>query len=223
MIEPRKRGRPPSLRGMAKGPDGEVSAKGRQIIDAARRVFYKDGYDTTSMDAVAREADVSKATVYAHYGSKEALLLAVVEEELRRFMPPDLWVPAEGDAPVDTMAELYAIAHRHADFFLRCCGHELHQLAVEQVHRVPAVGRLFWEMGPRRSRAAMMRFLEKAVDQGDLAISDIEMAAVQFLTLVRGEWPMERKAMRQEPTRERIDAYIDSAVRMFLTFYAAPK
>ena len=49
------------------------------ILQAARELFARDGYDRTSMDAIAARAKVSKRTVYDYYGDKRGLLLAVVE------------------------------------------------------------------------------------------------------------------------------------------------
>ncbi len=50
------------------------------ILAAAREFFLVDGFERTSMDAIARTAGVSKRTVYDYYGDKRALLLAVVEQ-----------------------------------------------------------------------------------------------------------------------------------------------
>jgi AcrR family transcriptional regulator len=47
----------------------------RGIVDAALAVFAEHGIDATSMDAVARAAGVSKATLYAHWADKDALAL----------------------------------------------------------------------------------------------------------------------------------------------------
>lgn len=49
------------------------------IVTAARELFLADGFDRSSVDAVAARACVSKRTVYDYFGDKEALLLAVVE------------------------------------------------------------------------------------------------------------------------------------------------
>jgi AcrR family transcriptional regulator len=46
----------------------------RSIIDAATRLFVETGYGATSMDAIAEEAGVSRATVFSAVGSKAALL-----------------------------------------------------------------------------------------------------------------------------------------------------
>ena len=47
---------------------------------AALTLFARDGYERTSVDAIAAEAGVSKRTVYSHYGDKENLFLQVLRE-----------------------------------------------------------------------------------------------------------------------------------------------
>ena len=58
-----------------------VSERKRMAIArAALTLFASDGYERTSVDAIAAEAGVSKRTVYSHYGDKENLFLSVVRE-----------------------------------------------------------------------------------------------------------------------------------------------
>ncbi|PXX22245.1 MULTISPECIES: TetR/AcrR family transcriptional regulator [Burkholderia] len=66
----RTRGRP--LAGASVGPD--------VILRAARRTFAKRGYDATSVREVARELGVDAALIAHHFGTKETLWLAVVEQ-----------------------------------------------------------------------------------------------------------------------------------------------
>lgn len=53
------------------------------ILSAARDLFLTDGYERTSVDAVAARAAVSKRTVYDYFGDKRALLHAVVDVSWR--------------------------------------------------------------------------------------------------------------------------------------------
>ena len=62
---------------------GRTRAKRRQIIDGARAVFLAHGFDAASMGEIARQAGVSKGTLYVYFDSKEALFEAIVEEECR--------------------------------------------------------------------------------------------------------------------------------------------
>ena len=62
------------------------SAKAQEILQAARGVFIAKGFEAASMDAVAREAGVSKATVYAHFKSKSDLFAAMMTTILLKRM-----------------------------------------------------------------------------------------------------------------------------------------
>src|SRR6266540_2249005 len=59
------------------GPEEPVG-KAETVLAAAERAFLAAGFGAVTMDAIAREAGVSKATVYAHFHSKEELFGAVI-------------------------------------------------------------------------------------------------------------------------------------------------
>ena len=67
----------------ALGAERSESAKRRQILEGARRVFLGRGFDAASMGEIAREARVSKGTLYVYFDSKEALFAALIEESKR--------------------------------------------------------------------------------------------------------------------------------------------
>lgn len=54
--------------------------KSATILKGAMKEFLKHGYAGTSMDQIAKVAAVSKATVYSHFGDKESLFNAVIED-----------------------------------------------------------------------------------------------------------------------------------------------
>jgi AcrR family transcriptional regulator len=57
----------------------QVGASRRRIIDAAKALFIESGYPATTLEAVADAADVSLPTLYRLFGSKRALLKAVLD------------------------------------------------------------------------------------------------------------------------------------------------
>ena len=57
------------------------TSKAESILAAAKRTFLAAGFGAVSMDTIAREAGVSKATVYAHFAGKEELFGAVIGRE----------------------------------------------------------------------------------------------------------------------------------------------
>lgn len=56
------------------------SEKRAAILSGATEVFRTEGYENASMDRIAEVAAVSKRTVYNHFGSKDALFAAVVQQ-----------------------------------------------------------------------------------------------------------------------------------------------
>ncbi|MGE0326254.1 MAG: TetR/AcrR family transcriptional regulator [Polyangiaceae bacterium] len=53
-----------------------------QLIQVGRAVFAKHGYESTSVEEIAREAKVSKPIVYEHFGGKEGLYAIIVDREM---------------------------------------------------------------------------------------------------------------------------------------------
>lgn len=51
----------------------------RLILEAARRLFEERGYASTTIDAIAQAAGVAPETIYANFGSKQAVLKHLVE------------------------------------------------------------------------------------------------------------------------------------------------
>ena len=56
--------------------------KQRAIVDAAERLFLRDGFQATTIPAVAAEAGVSQETIYKTFGSKPGLVRAIRERGL---------------------------------------------------------------------------------------------------------------------------------------------
>jgi len=61
-----------------------VAETREKVVDAARRLFAETGFHRVSLDEIARQADVARATVYHQFGSKLGVLGAVVEDYERR-------------------------------------------------------------------------------------------------------------------------------------------
>jgi AcrR family transcriptional regulator len=58
------------------------------LVDAARELFARDGFDATSLDAVAARAGVTKGAVYHHFEGKRQLFEAVFTREVERMAMP---------------------------------------------------------------------------------------------------------------------------------------
>ena len=77
-VQRAKRQTPPDVA----APDGAATPHER-ILDVARELFCRDGIHATGIDRILAAAGASKMTLYTRFGSKEALLGAVLREEGR--------------------------------------------------------------------------------------------------------------------------------------------
>jgi AcrR family transcriptional regulator len=58
------------------------------LVGAARELFARDGYDATSLDAVAARANMTKGAVYHHFNGKRQLFEAVFTREVEQLATP---------------------------------------------------------------------------------------------------------------------------------------
>jgi AcrR family transcriptional regulator len=65
-------------------PDQEIRAR-RRLLEAAIQIFDRKGYAASSVREIAEAAGVTKPVVYYHFGSKEGLLVAILDEAVRDF------------------------------------------------------------------------------------------------------------------------------------------
>jgi AcrR family transcriptional regulator len=65
---------------LAPASGGRPKSKKEEIVKAAVKTFLENGYAATSMNQVADEAGVIKATIYSHFADKQQLFKAVIEE-----------------------------------------------------------------------------------------------------------------------------------------------
>jgi TetR/AcrR family transcriptional regulator, mexJK operon transcriptional repressor len=195
-------------------PRVEAGGKAQTIRAAAERAFLASGFGAVSMDAIAREAGVSKATVYAHYHSKEELFGAVVADlSERRFHG----FSAEALDPADIEASLLTIATRFLDLVLSPEAIALNRILIGEVSRFPVLGEVFWAAGPERTRVQVEAFLRRAAAAGTLSVPDARLAAEQFIALARGEIHLRSLLRLEDPDDPvKLAAAAASAVATFL-------
>ena len=62
-------------------------ARSRQVVlDAAERVMARDGYEAATVARIVAEAGIPPSSIYHYFGSKEGILLAVLERGAQRFL-----------------------------------------------------------------------------------------------------------------------------------------
>ncbi|MGH8152597.1 MAG: TetR/AcrR family transcriptional regulator [Rhodanobacteraceae bacterium] len=187
------------------------------ILEAAVRLFPENGFEGTSMDAVAAEAGVSKLTVYSHFGGKEALFVETVRCKCERLLPATIY---EVDVHAPVRGQLFGIARAFFSLMMSESALGMHRTLVASSRQSPKLAKLFWEAGPVQVQAALAALLQKEVAARQLDIADTRRAASQFFALLKGEHHARVVLGCGQPTPEETEAHLEATVDFFLRAYA---
>ncbi len=187
-----------------RGPDKE--ARRQAILQAARQVFARKGYDPATLEAVAREAGLAKGTLYLYFRDKEDLFFQVVLATLESLQDciQELAERQEG-----ALQKLQAVAAGQLTFFQR----HRDTLQLFAPFSNPGLARLHkrllgpmmekWEAHVRRVTALVEDGQRAGTVRGDLeaqhiALAFIGMTSQASQSLVRRDEPQESPEQRAD-------------------------
>lgn len=163
-------------------------AKRRAILRAATEAFLSQGYARTSVDAIAAAAGVGKQTVYGHFGNKERLFLAVVEQATR-----DVGIDPEAPTDVitasgDPRADLQKAGERLLRAMTAPAVSALHRLTIAEVTHHPELQRHWRDTSAAPAVIeAIAEYLAELDRHGDLQVPEPALSARQFVMLLGAE------------------------------------
>lgn len=189
------------------------------ILDAATDLFLEFGYDRTSLARVAKNAGVSKATLFKQFPTKAELFEATVL--------------AAGDAPADRefvdpptgdfYAGLNVLGLAYAELLSRPRMADLIRAIIAESPKFPELRERTFDFGTLPVLAALRRYFQAENAAGTAAVDDLDVAAAQFLgmiatvvfwpRLVHGDW-----SLSDEETLQ----VVDEAARTIIARYGAP-
>jgi TetR/AcrR family transcriptional regulator, mexJK operon transcriptional repressor len=159
----------------------EAAALGDKILDAGTELFLSEGFGTTSIEAVARKARISKRTFYSRFHDKAALYRAVVQRLLERWLP-QFEAAFERSAPLATVLE--RSARQMLTLALSPEALALRRLLVAEAERFPELVEIAIAQGARRGIERVAALLEDERHAGNIALDDCQFAAMQFQEMV---------------------------------------
>jgi TetR/AcrR family transcriptional repressor of mexJK operon len=188
------------------------------ILEAAKHLFVKQGFEGTSMDAIANKAGVSKLTVYSHYHDKETLFAEAVRSKCEEQMPPEIF---NADIKGPIRRQLLAIARAFFGLVTSEDSIAIHRTIVANAQQSPKLARMFWEAGPVKTQQAFESFLRAEVAGGKLEITDLHRAVTQFFCLLKGECHARMEfGCGEAMTPREVDEHLNATVDLFLRAYA---
>jgi len=192
------------------------SAKRKQIIEGARKVFFGRGFEAASMGEIARAANVSKGTLYVYFDSKEALFSAIIEDSKRETAEHALEL--DGDADIRTT--LTALAVRLMKKISAPQHVAIVRMVIGAAEKFPDLARTFYRAGPEQGARRLTEYLVAETARGRLDVSDPETAAWQFLGMCNHPTLIAVILAAQErPDEARMQRFADAAVTTFLAAY----
>ncbi|MBB6635143.1 TetR/AcrR family transcriptional regulator [Cohnella thailandensis] len=150
----------------------------RQVMEAAARSFETFGYKGTTMDQVAKLAQVGKGTIYTFYANKEELF-----EEIMKGLIQELKVVADEtqDGKLPFADNLMNVLHKVSDY------RDRHALAAKLSQEVRDIGTPMAKEGLEKVEKAIIgyiaRHVKEASDKGEIRPCSPELTAYMMLKM----------------------------------------
>lgn len=144
-----------------------------QIVKAAVKIFLEKGFAATSMNAVAEEAGVIKATIYSHFKDKEQLFAAIIQEITLKKVPIDLANPEPmlAMAPeefIDLFTDKFCKLLKDPEY------HALFRVLIGEAERFPQLANIYVRTVIMPSMGLVTKYYEM---HKELEISDAQATA----------------------------------------------
>lgn len=205
---------------MTEIPCTEGVRRGRkfdQVLKGASKVFLRDGFEGASVDDIAREAGVSKATLYSYFPDKRLLFAEVTLDQCRK-QTERIMAEVNLDSPVRDV--LTAIGHTLLDFVYSDAGIRMFRVVLGETERFPELGCAFYKSGPAYGRKAMTDLFLASNARGETHIDNPDFAASQFLEMCKTDhWARVMLGVKDKVTKAEIDAVVAESVEMFMARY----
>ncbi|GHO85878.1 TetR/AcrR family transcriptional regulator [Dictyobacter formicarum] len=149
--------------------EARARAKRDQILDGAQRVFLREGFAAASTDALAKEARVSKRTLYAYYPGKEELFVDVVRRltiENPQTRVLDFVRGLQPRTAEELRKALLTLAEKISGIMMRTEHLALMRAIIADSHRFPQLTETLRSTVPERAAGEVSLMLERARENG---------------------------------------------------------
>lgn len=163
---------------------GTEVARNTALLDAATRVFLREGYGLASMDKIAAEAGASTRTLYERFKNKAELLAAVIDRLVERL------ATVLATADLDRLDPRSALTMIADTLVARACDPHsaaLFRIMATESHRFPELVAKMRANDKRCVDSVVAGYFRSQVRRGTLALTDPDKAAMVFLQMICSE------------------------------------
>jgi TetR/AcrR family transcriptional regulator len=204
------------------GREAKKAAQRQRILDAAREVFFRDGFMDANLDEVAQLSGVAKGTLYRYFESKADLYVAVLSHNGRVFEERMRAAATGSGSPADQIRELgrfyYGHWTRHREYFQIFWALENQSVIGALPAGVVAEVTKLWENCLR----ILADVIERGVARSDFAPCDAWEVANILWTVANGLIQTEHVAPRRRLRGRELDRVFEDMVELFLRGLARP-
>ncbi|WP_287909796.1 TetR/AcrR family transcriptional regulator [Acinetobacter sp.] len=187
------------------------------LLAVATQHFLEYGFQGSSIERIAKEAQVSKLTIYRQYQNKTNLFIAVIQAGVDQYSSTVTdWIHTQ--AINETM--LFDLGVYLAQQWLSVTNIRLSRIIIAEVQRIEELSEMIHKL-MQQSRRPIEEFLEKLNQLPEYHIPNIHIAAIQFIQLcVSGHYFLLRDESHL-PNATQLEENIRAAVHLFLNGYRA--
>ena len=201
--------------------DQKKAESRRRILDAARDVFFRDGFMRANLDEMAEQAGVAKGTLYRYFESKADLYVAVLTENHEKFQELMLHASQQGDTALDRIRSVarFYFDHwlNHPDYFQIFWAVDNESVIGELPREVIEKIATFWELNLNITHDV----LTDGVKSGEFVDCDTwEIAHVLWSiadSLIESDNTKARRQIRRRPLEPLFMHAIETLIRGILT------
>lgn len=191
-------------------------ARRERILEIAAQSFLENGYDRTTMSAIATHLGGSKGTLWKYFQSKEQLFEDVFQQRTASFREEiaSILTPAP-----DVRLALLRYSRRFMEKTTSEEAVALFRLVIAESVRFPEVGRIFRSLTINLGRLGLARFIESCMAMGQLRHDDPLQAADILIALCRGP-QYQALSGAPPPSPAEVETAAINVVQIFLRAYA---
>ncbi len=184
----------------------------QEILDAARELFLKEGYEKVTMRRIAQRIEYSPTTIYLYFNDKSDIFLALCDEVFLRLARE---LDKISKSTPDPMENLRRGMKAYIKFGLRYPGHYRLVLMSPDIFKESDFRFQFEGSAGEKAFRFLMEAIQRAMDQGILRKGDLMLASqtawtsihgVTSLLITKGKFPW----VKQETL---IDSVVETVIR----------
>jgi len=190
-----------------------------RILKSATELFLDEGYGSTTIEAVAARAGISKRTFYDRFDDKSVLFAAVVHRIIEQIRPP-------AELPLLAGADLPSVLRRLAGLILRAAlspqGIALRRLIIAESVRFPELALAVEnDSGNEEATSLIGGLLEREFPDAKVSPKKRTFAAEQFIHMVATVPQRHAMGYGTPMTAAELESWADNVVALFLGGYRA--